>query len=312
MIKRTLEISREPAHLAVRLEQLQLRRGDDVVASFPCEDLGMVVVDHPQTTYSHAALAELMRQDAVVVLCGRDHLPCGIVLPFADHNQVVSRIQLQVGVGLPLKKRLWQQLIRAKILAQAENLQPDTPTARKLREFAASVRSGDPDNREAHAARAYWAAWLMLAPEAAETERFRRDPDGDGLNAFLNYGYAIVRAALARAIVAAGLHPALGLHHSHRSNLFCLADDLIEPLRPMVDACVRQLAFAGETELTQPVKAELLDLLTAEMQVGEFAGPLMVSLHRYVASLVKVLEGVARELEVPVRCNSAVIAACGS
>jgi len=128
----------------------------------------------------------------------------------------------------------------------------------------------------------------------------------------LNYGYAIVRAALARAIVAAGLHPALGLHHSHRSNLFCLADDLIEPLRPLVDACVRQLAFAGETELTQPVKAELLDLLTAEVQVGEFAGPLMVSLHRYVASLVKALEGVARELEVPVRCNSAVTAACGS
>ncbi|MDZ4684126.1 MAG: hypothetical protein SH850_03500 [Planctomycetaceae bacterium] len=129
----------------------------------------MVVVDHPQTTYSHAALAELMRQDAVVVICGRDHLPCGIVPPFADHNQVVSRIQLQVGVGLPLKKRLWQQLIRAKILAQAENLQPDTPPARRLREFAASVRSGDPDNREAHAARAYWAAWLMLAPEATPT-----------------------------------------------------------------------------------------------------------------------------------------------
>lgn len=312
MIKRTLEISREPAYLAIRNQQLQLRRGDEVIANFPCEDLGMVVVDHPQTTYSHAALAELMRQDAVVVLCGRDHLPCGMILPFADHNQVVSRIQLQVGIALPLKKRLWQQLIRAKILAQAANLQTDSHTARRLREFAASVRSGDPDNREAHAAKSYWEVWLLLSPEATETERFRRDPDGSGVNAMLNYGYAIVRAALARAIVAAGLHPALGLHHCHRSNLFSLADDLIEPLRPIVDARVRELAFAGETELIQSVKAELLDLLTIEVRVGDFAGPLMVSLHRFVASLVKVLDGDARELEIPIRCNSAVTAACGS
>ncbi len=312
MIKRTLEISREPAYLAVRHQQLQLRRGDDVVASFPCEDLGMVVVEHPQTTYSHAALAELMLQDAIVVLCGRDHLPCGLVLPLADHNQVVSRIQLQASIALPLRKRLWQQLIKAKILAQAENLQRNSPAARKLREYASSVRSGDPDNREAHAARTYWEAWLLQSPEATETERFRRDPDGDGVNALLNYGYAIIRAALARAIVAAGLHPALGLHHSHRSNLFCLADDLIEPLRPIVDARARELTFAGERELTQPVKAELLNLLTEEIQVGTFAGPLMVSLHRYVASLVKVLEGTSRELEIPIRCNSAVTAACGS
>src|SRR5262245_50705503 len=147
MIKRTIEISREPAHLALRHEQLQLRRGDEVVATFPCEDLGVVVVDHPQTTYTHAALAKLMEQDAVVVICGRDHLPCGMLTPLADHTQVVWRIQLQLGLRAPLKKRLWQQLIRAKILAQAENLQPASPAVRRLREFASSVRSGDSDNR---------------------------------------------------------------------------------------------------------------------------------------------------------------------
>ena len=311
MIKRTLEISREPAHLAVRHDQLQLRRGDEVAASFPCEDLGFVVVDHPQVTYSHAALAALLERDAVVILCGKNHLPSGLLIPLSDHTQVVWRIQLQVDVTLPVKKRLWQQLVKAKILAQAENLQLGSPAEIRLRQLASEVRSGDPDNREAQAARVYWSAWLMQSPEAADTESFHRDPNGAGLNGMLNYGYAIVRAALARAIVAAGLHPALGLHHSNRSNAFCLADDLIEPLRPMVDERVRRLAFSGEMELTQTVKAELLSLLTEEIRTGEFAGPLTVALHRYVASLVKCYAGDSRTLETPVRCNSAVTEPCG-
>lgn len=177
--------------------------------------------------------------------------------------------------------------------------------------MASEVRSGDPDNREAQAARVYWSAWLFQSPEAASTDGFQRDPDGPGINGLLNYGYAIIRAALARAIVAAGLHPALGLHHSNRSNAFCLADDLIEPLRPLVDSVVRELAFSGHQELTQPVKAELLDLLTEEVRTGEFSGPLTVALHRYIASLVKCYAGETRALEFPVRCNSAVTAPCG-
>lgn len=311
MIKRTLEISRDPAHLAVRHEQLQLRREGNIVASIPCEDLGVIVVDHPQTTYTHAALATLMESDAVVIICGRDHLPCGVLTPVADHTQVVWRIHSQIGVSLPMKKRLWQQLVRAKILAQAANLEPNSVPFRRLKEFAAAVRSGDPDNREAHAHKSYWDAWLFCAPAELQPISFRRDPDLPGINALLNYGYAIVRAALARVIVAAGLHPALGLHHSNRSNAFCLADDLIEPLRPLVDARVRQLAFAGESELTQQVKGQLLDLLTEEMQTGDFKGPLAVALHRYLASLVKCYEGTARELEIPIQCPSAVTAPCG-
>jgi CRISPR-associated protein Cas1 len=303
MIKRTLEISRESAHLAVRYDQLQLRRGDQVAASFPCEDLGFVVVDHPQVTYSHAALAALLERDAVVVLCGKDHLPSGLLIPLSDHTQVVWRVQLQVEVARPVKKRLWQQLVRAKILAQAGNLQPGASAEVRLRQLANEVRSGDPENREAHAARVYWSAWLMQSPAGASTESFRRDPEAAGVNGMLNYGYAIVRAALARAIVSAGLHPALGLHHSNRGNAFCLADDLVEPLRPMVDECVRRMAFAGETSLTQPAKAELLSLLTDEVRTGEFAGPLTVALHRYVASLVRCYAGEARALEIPVRCS---------
>lgn len=311
MIKQTIEISREPAHLAVRNDQLQLRRGDDVAASFPCEDLGFVVVDHPQVTYSHAALTSLVECDAVLVVCGRNHLPAGLLIPLSDHTQVVWRIQLQVDVSQPVKKRLWQQLVRGKILAQAENLQSGTPADVRLRQLASEVRSGDPDNREAQAARVYWSAWLLQSPEAALTDGFQRDPDGPGLNGLLNYGYAIIRAALARAIVAAGLHPALGLHHSNRSNAFCLADDLIEPLRPLVDEAVRELAFSGHQELKQSVKAVLLDLLTEEVRTGDFAGPLTVALHRYIASLVKCYAGESRTLEIPVRCSSAVTEPCG-
>lgn len=311
MIKRTLEISREPAHLSVRYDQLQLRRGEEIVASFPCEDLGFVVVEHPQTTYSHSALTALVERDAVLVICGRDHLPAGLLIPLADHNQVVWRVQLQVDVPLPTKKRLWRQIVKAKILAQADNLSADSPARARLKRLATEVRSGDPDNREAQASRVYWSAWLHQSPEGSELERFQRDPDGPGINSLLNYGYAIVRAALARGIVAAGLHPALGLHHSNRSNAFCLADDLIEPLRPMVDRCVRRLAFSGEQELTQPVKGELLSVLTAEVRTGDFSGPLTVALHRYVASLVKCFSGDARNLETPVVCNSAATEPCG-
>lgn len=311
MIKRTLEISREPAHLAVRYDQLQLRRGNDVTASFPCEDLGFVVVDHPQVTYTHAALAALMERDAVVVLCGHNHLPAGLLIPFSDHTEVVWRIQLQVDVSLPVKKRLWQQLVRAKISGQADNLQPGSPAEIRLRNLVAEVRSDDPDNREAQAARIYWNSWLWESPEANDPKAFQRNPDTPGINSLLNYGYAIVRAAIARAIVAGGLHPALGIKHSNRGNAFCLADDLIEPLRPLVDERVRSLAASGETELTQPVKARLLELLSEEMRTGNFAGPLAVALHRYIASLVKCYGGETRSLEIPIRCNSAATEPCG-
>lgn len=312
MLKRTLEISREPAHLSMRLGQLQLRRDGELLASVPCEDLGVVVVDQPQTTYTHAALAELTRHDAVLVICGHDHLPCGMLLPVSDHTLVVSRLRSQLSMTLPTKKRLWQQLVRAKIHAQAENLARNSSMARRLRQLAGRVRSGDPDGREGLAARFYWSAWLMESPEAKqEFNSFRRDPDGKGINSLLNYGYAILRAAIARAVSAAGFHPAIGLQHSNRSNAFCLADDLIEPLRPLVDARVRRLVFAGETELTQSVKAELLGLLSEEVLAGGLAGPLSVALQRYVASLVSVADKKSKELAIPVRCNSAVTEACG-
>lgn len=291
MIKRTIEISREAAHLTVQRKQLLIKHGDEIVGSIPCEDIGIVLVDHPGATYSHAALSSLAESDAALVVCGRNHLPSAVLLPLTDHSQVIWRINDQLGVSKPLQKQLWKQLIQAKIRAQAWNLAADCPARSKLLEMARQVRSGDPNNLEAQAARVYWQDYL---PEKV----FRRDTNADGLNALLNYGYAVLRAAVARAIVAAGLLPAIGLKHSNRSNAFCLADDVMEPLRPLVDDRARDLFVQGCAEVTPAAKARLLSLLADPVQMGAESGPLMVNLHRMAASLVKCYRGEAKKLEI--------------
>lgn len=296
MIKRTIEISREPAYLSVRLNQLQLRRGESVVGSIPCEDIGVVLVDHPQTTYSHAALVQLAESAASLVICGRDHLPTAILLPISQHTEVVWRMKEQLAATRPIRKQIWKQLVRAKIRGQARNLKPGSSARRKLLDMATQVRSGDPGNLEAQAARLYWMHWLP-------GEAFRRDADAEGINGLLNYGYAVLRAALGRAIVAAGYHPSIGLQHSHRANAFCLADDLIEPLRPLVDDRARELFRAGAERLDQEAKAKLLELLTEETAFGEETGPLMANLHRYVASLGRCFRRESKRLEIPQPCS---------
>jgi CRISPR-associated protein Cas1 len=233
-------------------------------------------------------------------VCGRNHLPVAVLLPLADHTQVVWRIADQLAVSRPLAKQLWQQLVRAKIRGQAANLAADCPARSKLLDMARIVRSGDPTNLEAQAARVYWQNWL---PE----EAFRRDADASGLNSLLNYGYAVVRAAVARALVAAGLMPSLGLKHKSRSNAFCLADDLVEPLRPLVDDRARELYRQGYDELTTEAKAGLLKLLADDVRFGDETGPLMVCLHRFVASLVKCYEGQSKKLEIPTALDPAAV-----
>lgn len=347
MIKRTIEISREPAHLSLRLGQLVLEREHQPVSMIPCEDLGMVVVDHSQVSYTHSALAALVEHDAVVVVCGKNHLPAGLLLPMTDHSEVVWRLHDQIAVSKPLRKQLWRQIVQAKIRAQANNVPAGTPERTRLLELARTVRSGDVTNHEAQAARVYWSAWLSddeqcrsrmavtcltttpsacarsaIDPEAPYADNvgvkqtdvattsasgtprqrppFRRDANGDdAINVLLNYGYSVLRAAVARAIVMAGLHPAFGLQHQNRGNLFCLADDLLEPLRPLVDARVRELICLGKTALSPITKAALLQLLTNEASTGGEAGPLMVTLHRFVASLVKCYSGECEQLEIP-------------
>ncbi len=288
MIKRTIEISQQALHLAVRHEQLVLKPpgfGTEEVASIPCEDIGLVVVDHPGSSYTHAALAQLLDAGAAVIICDAKHLPAGILLPFSRHTEVVWRLDDQIVLPRPRRKRLWQQIVSAKIRNQAANLDHEPEIKQRLLVMARNVKSGDPANVEAQAARLYWLAWLD------EKAGFQRRCEGeDIINVLLNYGYAVLRAAVARALVAAGLHPALGLYHSNRSNSFCLADDFMEPLRPMVDAVVRRLVGARVQHLDREAKSQLLGMLAATVWLGDETGPFLVALQRSVGSLSRCIQ----------------------
>lgn len=296
MIKRILELSQDATHLSVKHKQLRVRShggGAETTRVFPCEDLGVVCIDHPGTTYTHKALLELVDSGTAVVLCGSNHIPAAQLLPYSNHAEVVSHMQLQMNASKPVKKRIWQQVVQAKISRQAEILEWKAGR-QHLQRMARRVRSGDPENFEAQAARYYWSNFL------GEKDRFKRIAGGtDPLNSLLNYGYAILRAAVARALVIGGLLPAIGVHHKNRSNSFNLADDFIEPFRPLVDYTARNL-FRNEREKLEPdVKAELLALLSAPVRIQEEVSPLMVSLHAMTASFRRCLNGESRELILP-------------
>lgn len=319
MIKRTIEISDAQSHIAVRNKQLLItQRGQRakqlcnsslagrLASSVPLEDLGLVMIDEHESTCTVAALAALGENGVVVCFCGRDHLPAGMLLPLTHRHEAVSRLKDQIATGRPTKKRLWRQLVRAKIAAQSGGLSGSPEAVKRLVALRDSVRSGDPENLEAQAAQVYWAHWL------GDGCRFQRvaSPCRDGAppNNLLNYGYAIVRAALARAVVSAGLLPALGIHHDNRSNVLCLVDDLLEPLRPIVDLRVRELFREGFETVSPAAKKLLLSILAttvwvedSENQNARAKGPLLVALHRYVASFVECIPRMApgQHLSIP-------------
>jgi CRISPR-associated protein Cas1 len=295
MIKRTVEISGHKNRLSVKLGSLIVERNGDEVGRIPLEDLGVLILDAHDTVYTHWVLAEALAAGAVVVPCGRDHLPCGLFLPQAN-SLLAQRIAAQAAATLPLKKRLWKQIVQAKVCEQARALPKESAARRRLARLVSQVRSGDPTNVEAQAARLYWQA--LFGPD------FRRKArGGEPPNDVLNYGYAVVRAAVARAIAGAGLCPSLGLHHSNRANTFCLADDLLEPLRPLVDRRAKALAEEGQGRIDRHTKVALLSVLTEEVEVAGLKGPLTVALERTTASLVDCYLGERKKLELPVPCN---------
>lgn len=293
MIKRTIEISGYDTRLSVENNQIIVEQDDVLLGKIPSEDVGVLIVDAPSTNYSHSTVVELMNQESVVVLCGKDHMPVGMILPCVANSIQTERLSNQINASLPTKKRLWQQLIQAKIRNQAGNLSEESEQRKKLFALAESVKSGDPDNVEAQAARIYWSAWL-----GEETE-FHRSREGNPPNNFLNYGYTIIRAALARAIVGAGFHPSIGLKHHNRYNPFCLADDLLEPFRPIVDKKVRELFLDGNQELDKKNKAELLSLLMHPVKLYGEKSPFMVALEKMVASLDYCYAGKSDKMVLP-------------
>ncbi len=294
MIKRVIEISSAGTHLSIKQGQLILRRDGAVIGRIPCEDVGVLLADHQGISYTHSVFTALLERGAAIVLCNGAHHPAGMLLPLETNTIQTERFRQQIHVKEPVKKRLWQQIVRAKIRHQAALVRYDETTYKHLRAMERQVHSGDPDNIEAQAARRFWPAYLQHLP-------FKRDREGPPPNNLLNYGYMVMRAAVARALCSAGLLPALGIHHRNRYNAFCLADDLVEPFRGFVEKKVQQIC--GEesdlSELTQGIKAKLLEVLYEEVRIGGFSGPLMVGLHRTGASLARCFAGEQKTLELP-------------
>lgn len=294
MIRKTIELATPGTRLSVAHRQLVIERPDLPKATLPIEDLGVVIVDDRRATYTQAVFLELLQAGATVMVTGYDHLPVGMMLPLDAHHVQTERHRAQVEAKEPAKKRAWQSLVRTKIAQQGAVLAHFTGDHGGLQPMARRVRSGDPDNLEAAAAQRYWPRLFGAA--------FRRDREADGINALLNYGYAVVRAATARAIVAAGLIPSLGVFHRNRSNPFCLADDLLEPYRPFVDWRVKLLLPAsGDAPPLEEktTRAALLSLFNETILVGARRMPLLLALQASATSLSRALTGEAPDLALP-------------
>ncbi len=308
MIKRTLYFG-NPAYLSLRNAQLviklpevenstslpeMIKRQSEVTK--PIEDLGVVVLDNKQITITSGAIEALLENNCALITCDSKSMPVGLMLPLYGNTTQNERFRKQLDASVPLKKQLWQQTIQAKICNQATVLSICTRKESKcMRIWACDVRSGDPDNLEARAAAYYWKALF------ADLNGFTRDRDGIPPNNLLNYGYAILRAVMARGLVTSGLLPTLGIHHHNRYNAYCLADDIMEPYRPFVDKLVFELySQYGETvSLTKELKASLLSIPTLEVRIGGKRSPLMIAVGQTTASLYKCFSGELRRIVYP-------------
>lgn len=281
MIGGIVEVAESGRHLSVHRGFLKVSEGRTELGRVPLDDITALILSGPQITLSKRLMTELAERKAVIVTCGRDWNPLSFTLPFGTHFQAAKILRDQISASAPLRKRLWQKLVRRKIVHQMTVLDhyvPRHPKVAELAVLAKRVKSGDPDNMEAQAARHYWPALMGTG--------FRRDRTRTEINAYLNYGYMVLRAATARATCGAGLHPALGLHHGSDANAFALVDDLMEPYRPMVDAVVHELAAEDETiDLDPERKRRLVAVLQQDLLGEKGASPLANCLVRLAQSL---------------------------
>lgn len=301
MIKRTLFFG-NPAYLSTRNEQLVVKLVDantqeEVVKTVPIEDVGVVVLEDRQITITNGAMDALLHNNCAVITCDEKHMPAGLLLPLEGHTVQSERFRWQIEASLPLKKQLWQQTVQAKIRNQASVLKRMSGgEVGCMMAWANDVKSGDSENIEGRAAAYYWKSVFP------EMERFVRNREGDAPNNLLNYGYAIVRAVVARALVASGLLPTLGIHHHNRYNAYCLADDVMEPYRPYVDELVIQILRSGVdcSELNTDLKRQLLGMPVKEVVIDGHRSPLMVAVTQTTASLAKCYHGELRKVLYPV------------
>ena len=308
MIKKTLCFS-NPAYLSLRDAQLLIRlpeveTNEMLTESFkkesertiPIEDIGVVVLDNRRITITSGVLEALLENNAAVITCDQRSMPVGLLLPLCGNTTQNERFRDQLDASVPLKKQLWQQTVRQKIQNQAYVLAQVTGKEEKaMNVWADNVRSGDPDNIEARAAAYYW---RYLFPDIPT---FVRGREGEPPNNLLNYGYAILRAVIARALVGSGLLPTLGIHHHNRYNAYCLADDIMEPYRPYVDQLVIEIIRKVDNYalLTKEIKMELLGIPMLDVVIAGKRSPLMIAAQQTTASLYKCFSGELRRISYP-------------
>lgn len=308
MIKKTLYFG-NPAYLSMRNRQLvvklpEVEKSDalpekfkkDSEATFPIEDLGVVVLDHKQITMTHGLIEMLLENNTALITCDSSRMPVGLMLPLCGNKTQTEKFTAQIQATDPLKKNLWQQTIKSKIKNQTEVLRRfRSCNIRNMEYWASDVKSGDPDNYEARAAAYYW---REAFPGIDDFVRGREELPPNNL---LNYGYAILRAVVARSLVSSGLLPTLGIHHHNRYNAYCLADDIMEPYRPFVDGIVFKIVDSGESfeELSQSIKRQLLQIPTLDVMVNGRKSPLMVAVSQTTSSLTQCFEGKLRKIKYP-------------
>ncbi len=294
VIGRIIEVADDRRHLFVSRGFMVIQdteRERQELGRVPIDDIAAIIANAHGLTYSNNLLVSLVKQGAPFVLCGSNHNAVGMLLPVEGNFQQAKRFDAQLVASKPTQKRLWADIVRAKIIQQASVLEAAGAPPTPLTSLVGKIRSGDPGNIEAQAARRYWG--LLFG------ESFRRDQGGAGLNSLLNYGYTVYRAAMARAIVAAGLHPTLGIHHSNESNAMRLVDDLMEPFRPTVDFLVWQMQKRQEYEVTPNTKRVLVHSLYEDRQTDVGATPTMVCMQRLAVSVVQVYLGERETLDLP-------------
>ena len=296
MIKRTLFFG-NPAYLSTRNEQLVVNfaEEDKKEATIPIEDLGYIVLEDSQITITNGLLMKLVQNKTAVITCDKQHLPCSFLQPLVGHSEQTERIKHQLNASVPLKKNLWQQTVQSKIGNQAAHLRLHRKNSLKLERWATEVKSGDTMNHEAIAAAYYFQNLFEEVPG------FSRNQKGGAPNNLLNYGYAILRAVTARALVSSGMLPSVGIFHKNKYNAFCLADDAMEPYRPFVDSLVYEMVRAGEDleELTMDLKAVLLTIPAMDVVIDGKQSPLMVAMSRTTSSLYDCFLGSSRKILYP-------------
>jgi CRISPR-associated protein Cas1 len=296
MIKRTLYFG-NPAYLKTKNEQLIISLKDnEEEKQVPIEDIGVLILDHSQITITQPALSRLLHNNTAVITCDETHHPIGLFLNLDGHTLQSQHFKVQIEASIPLKKQLWQQTVEAKILNQARLLAQERAENKLLLNLAKKVKSGDSDNCEAQAANYYW---KNIFPDFLQFKRFR---EGEPPNNLLNYGYAILRAVVARNLVGSGLLPTLGIFHRNQYNAYCLADDIMEPYRPYVDKVVCNIVRMNGKflDMTTKMKEQLLGIPAMDVMLNNEKSPLMNAVQRTTASLVKCFEGNSRKILYPV------------